>query len=1279
MSARRLRLSTLVALCVLFGGLSLWDTAAHAALAHNYLSKITEVPAKGPHGEAISLSGPLFETNGMAVDAGHLFTSDRIGAPSSSAFALDEWEASSGAFVSQVSRAVGYGNGVAVDHSTGVVYQSNNASVNVLEASGGVLGTWHGAKTPKESFRGGVFGLAVDNSESLADWAKGDVYVGDEYTTGEFVVYVYKPEADGEEAAPVAQIPLAVQGAGSATVAVDESNGDVLVAAGAVVEIFKPTVFDEYEFVGQLTGGPGGPFQNVVSVTAGDGGIYVWESRGKVVYQFNSEGAFLASLRGTPAGAFGAVQSVAVDPASGDLYVSDSNGAASHVDIFGPGVVVPDVTTEPASSIGINGAVLNGTVNPDEAGPATCRFEWGTTASFGNLAPCEPQGVAQGGSPVAVQAQLRGLRPGTTYYYRLQASNANGTNPGEAFQDQQLTTAGPRIDQESASIVTSASATLNARIDPNGALTTYYFQYGTSAAYSSSVPAAPGSEVGSGDGDVAVSVHLQGLAVETTYHYRVIAVSDPNGEPVTVEGPDVTLTTQGLRTDITQPDGRAWELVSPPNKQGADIIAVGNEQGSDIQAAAAGGAMTYTATASIVANPAGNRALETSQAFSARRAPGQWETAEITTAHNEGATEIAVGHSSEYKLFSSDLSLGLVEPVGDTPLPPLAAGSEKTLYLRTASGGYEALVTSSNVPAGTRFGGSGEVVGGVEFVSANPDFSDVVISSDVALVEGDPPAGGLYEWAGGKLRFIGSGTLGDGGAEGQGVVRHAISNDGSRIVMEEGHYFLVDMAREETVQIDAAQGVAEPGSTTEHYRTADAEGSRVFFTSSGRLTPSSTAPEGQEGHGPEDLYVFEVTSGSGEPLAGRLTDLTVPANAGEAAGVSGVIGASEDGSYIYFAAGGALAPGAAAGGNNLYVDHYDAGAKAWTPTFVASLSGGDGPSVGSGSSVTNLNRMTSRVSPSGRYLAFMSEGRLTGYENSDANSGVPDEEVFLYDAGTSRLVCASCNPTGARPTGIHEGNKYEENLFDYTKNWEGRWLAANIPGWTSQSLSSARYQSRYLADSGRLFFNSSDALVPADVNGQEDVYEYEPAGVGGCRPPDYGQSASVVYSEALGGCVALISAGTSSEESAFMDASESGGDVFFLTFSRLAPQDYDTSLDLYDAHECTPSSPCAPTPPAVPAACTTGDACKPAPTTQPTLFGAPSSETFSGAGNVSPSATGASVIPRRSTRAQKLARALKACRKKPAKKRAACRSQAEKRYGAKVSRARKSLSVGTRR
>jgi WD40-like Beta Propeller Repeat len=273
------------------------------------------------------------------------------------------------------------------------------------------------------------------------------------------------------------------------------------------------------------------------------------------------------------------------------------------------------------------------------------------------------------------------------------------------------------------------------------------------------------------------------------------------------------------------------------------------------------------------------------------------------------------------------------------------------------------------------------------------------------------------------------------------------------------------------------------------------------------------------------------------------------------------------------------------------------------------------------SNSSDLTALASRVSPDGRWLAFMSERELTGYDNRDALTGERDQEVYLYDAQSARLACASCNPTGARPVGAAD----HDGLVDGRGIFRERRLAADIPAWTwlggfgGDVFGKAVYQSRYLSDSGRLFFNSHDALVPQDVNGNWDVYQYEPPGVGSCS------TSAATFSERSGGCVGLISSGTSSEESAFLDASatggrdaeghEGGGDVFFLTASKLSSQDYDTALDVYDAHECTGESPCLPAPAAQPPACVTEASCKASPTPQPGVYGLPSSATFSGPGN----------------------------------------------------------------
>jgi hypothetical protein len=482
------------------------------------------------------------------------------------------------------------------------------------------------------------------------------------------------------------------------------------------------------------------------------------------------------------------------------------------------------------------------------------------------------------------------------------------------------------------------------------------------------------------------------------------------------------------------------------------------------------------------------------------------------------------------------------------------------------------------------------------------------------------------------------------------------------------------------------------------YVTASSDDSRVFFTSFQPLTAGSTAVAAGGEKVKEDLYVFELTSHGNEPMHGRLADLSADTNGGEPAMVLGVIGASEDGSYVYFIANGVLGDAGARGARkgdcsrtpfsgaaeievqfaehcNLYMEHYDAATGSWQPpVYIATLSAADQSDWSSrGGNTGEIRKLTGRVSPNGRYLAFMSASSLTGYDNRDANSDQPDEEVYLYNAGAARLVCASCDPTGARPAGLlvppEPGNR--ETLIGRDEGlWPERWIAATIPSWdtvkTVTAAGNTEYQSRYLSDSGRLFFNGVDALVPGDVNGNVDVYEYEPAGAGSCREPGFGQGASVVHDVGAEGCVGLISAGSSSDESLFMDASETGGDVFFMTRSHLSSQDSDSAFDVYDAHECTESAPCAPASAAVPPPCDTGDACKPAATLQPTIYGAPASSTFAGAGNVvAQSPSGKRARSRSGGRVRKLATALRVCRHKTrGHRRRVCEARARRRYGA---------------
>jgi hypothetical protein len=956
--------------------------------------------------------------------------------------------------------------------------------------------------------------------------------------------------------------------------------------------------------------------------------------------------------------------------------------------------------TKPATEVTANSARLEGVLEPLGA---TLEYEF----HYNRGASCEggqttPRAFGEG----TVSAVVDGLLAGTEYTFCLVALNAQGASVGEAVT---FTTplAPPAVHAEYVTNVGARDATLHATIDPDGLPTSYRFEWGTTGAYGASAPV-PEASAGSGLLDVPVELLVEGLAPGTTYHYRVVATNTFEAGSTTV-GADRTFTTQAEASSQLI-DGRGWELVSPPNKRGAALEAATLEGGA-IQAATSGGGLAYIARAPVDAEPAGDRSSAEQQLL-AIRVGGGWSTQDIATPH-EAVAGVTSGELSEYRLFSPDLSAGLVEPTGATPLSP--AASERTPYRREASGEYIPLVNPANVPSGTKFG-AGEEGGvikpstGVRFVAASPALDHILLSAPQALTEGFETGGeqALYEWFAGALQPVsivpgGISAAGEGGADtgvGRQLQRNAVSGDGGRVFFRTasaGHLFMRDMARGESVQLDAPEAGAEGGGEVQ-FQGATVDGSQALFADTARLTAGATA-RGQQ----PDLYTCDLSESVDERSCaekGDLRDLTTTADPSEAADLRGaVIGYSTDLQYIYFVANGILSNGGApvtsathgdclnegrsqkelaAQSCNLYVRH------AGVTRLVAVLSGGDFPDWEAGSSHTDLGRLTSRVSPNGQFLAFMSQRSLTGYDNHDAVSGADDEEVFLYDAVTGKLVCASCTPTGARPAGVHDPFEEEEPplLVDRPQVWAEHWLAGSIPGWTPVATGEALYQSRYLSDDGRLFFNSPAGLVPA-ANREQAVYEFEPEGVGDCTGSTSSTRTTFVRElsgSAVDGCVGLISSGTSGEESAFLDAAATGPgghegeDVFFLTSAALTSADIDGALDVYDAHICSSLLPCPSPVAANPGPCTSAGSCRAAQSPQSPVFGAPPSTTVPGSGNL-PAPT--KRVVKSLTRAQRLAKALKACRRKhDRKKRAACERYARKRYG--VGRTRKAAKKSVR-
>ncbi len=939
-----------------------------------------------------------------------------------------------------------------------------------------------------------------------------------------------------------------------------------------------------------------------------NGDIYAIDTLAETVTIFASTGEQI-TVFSTPHPANGAVDM------NGDLFLNLGNAAGAPVLKFTPSVYpVTPLTTYTAASepvdataayaVGVDPATNDVYVAQKVSDPKIAWYDeagnlLATFAGVGEEGEVEfAQGVGIDGENTAI----------------FVANTVTGEpSRVEIFKPREKYEGPPRVEHISVTEVSGDSATLTAEINPGSHETTYVFQYGLedcSLDPCTSVPATA-VDIGSGDKGVRVSQALTGLAPNTVYHYRVLA-ENSEGSNLALES-NHTFRTETSSLGFQLSDSRAWEIVSPPNKHGAVLQ---GSQNAHVQAAANGESIVYASRGSIEPEPAGNRTAEASTVF-ARRAATGWSSKDITLP-NGSVTQIPVGSLSEYKLFGRDLSAGLVEPRTTVGLSSQA--TERTPYLRQSTDPpvFTPLITAGNVPGGTEFGGDPRnPLGPVNIAGATPDMAHVVLNAQVPLVEGAPPPpfNSLYLWSAGGLRPIsvlpsteGGGladteTLGSGGHQistGH-TVDNAISSDGSRIFWSAHNFtalYLRDTVAEETVRIDVPLGGGGSGASEPIFQGASTDGTAVFFTDSQQLT-GDASPSGR------DLYRCEIPAGSVASGCSSLVDISVPAGlSGESAEVQGLApGVGDDGLTVYFVALGVLDPApnqegetAAPEKPNLYVWRKGEGVR-----YIGTLSKEDEHDWGTSQGIAS--RLSAAASPSGRFFAFASERPLAGNDNLDSKTGEPVQRVYRYDANVDQLACISCKPSGAAPEGELAG---VIKLVDPRRQWEGDQIEAVLPEPTVSDVLSeiSLYSPRAVLDNGRVFFNAADSLVPADANGGWDVYQYEPAVLGSCSQA----SGDAATARSAGGCVSLLSSGTGKSEAGFLDASESGDDVFFMTPARLNPVDEDSELDVYDARvngspgSLTPRVECL------------GEACQAhgTPPNDPT----PSSSVFSGPGNV---------------------------------------------------------------
>lgn len=1069
------------------------------------------------------------------------------------------------------------------------------------------------------------------------------------------------------------------------------------------------------KIIGTPTGAGGAvvPFENPqgVAVDNATGKIFISDYEQKVVDEFSADGQFISQLTGPLSSPFAHPRALAVDQATNELVVTDGENHVADI-VNSSDKYISQVSGEYllqlTKSIAINESskylyvggnqiTILGNLGESSLSTWEATNTPGSPISSGTGKPffggSENLGVDQTtghvyitntdqGSPVVdeytssleeeYEGQLTGPPGGGFTFPTAITVDPNNSDVFVADASGVVDIFGPDIPvspvvtEASYSAVDSGSASLSARIETGSAPSTYHFEYGTTAAYGSS------TESSTTSGRPVVSARVEGLVPNTEYHFRLVAESIGG----TTYGSDVSFRTlpsgiQGL------PDGRVYEMVTPPNKEDAEVYIPEAENPENqaegyltphlAEAAANGDAVVYAGdpTHDGEGESSGNG---NGSDYLAKRLPdGGWTQISIQPPGRR---------LTEYRGFSADLSVGvLTSPTenpeqselqlpGDNTPGGVQIGEEYKALIDIYSHdlleeSYQPLFTAAPKRSPLEFGGvvpdtgTGEDGHSPIYAGASADMSRLLFEANDDLLEGEgllqkelredvkqemsyyqAELDYLYDWHQGQLSLIDvlpdgrvaqNATFGSShfpGEEDRGNppdFSHVISSDGSRIfwstlegsgyspkptalyVRENGEQPQSPLNEngECTVPADACTIQIDKGIEGEggaRFWTASSDGSKAFFTKGA-------------------LYEYEVNPVGGR--LGMLTDLTPGVE------VQGVLGASEDGDSIYYVSG---------SGELNFLHEED---NKWDiPVSIATLSGQDGYGVSpfnglllfalnyegtAGDWVPDIGQRTAEVTPNGQGLVFMSSQSLKvpGYPAGYPSDG--RDEVYVYDASQKKLFCASCSQSG------------EEGASGFIPV---SWSDSYIPTLISKS-------------GERVFFDSPTSLVSRDTNGKMDVYEWEREGSGSCKQGD----------GADGGCIYLLSGGTSNESSWLLGASTSGSDVFMITRADLTADAQDELYKVFDARVEGSN-------PVTPPACT-GTGCQGVPAPAP-IFATPSSVTYNGVGNFSP--IGGVVLKvkakeRSLTRRQKLMKALVVCRGKPRKRRAICVANAKKRYG----------------
>jgi hypothetical protein len=386
--------------------------------------------------------------------------------------------------------------------------------------------------------------------------------------------------------------------------------------------------------------------------------------------------------------------------------------------------------------------------------------------------------------------------------------------------------------------------------------------------------------------------------------------------------------------------------------------------------------------------------------------------------------------------------------------------------------------------------------------------------------------------------------------------------DGSAVYARVGGATTIDASASQCTRAPSDPGGACNADLGAVFQGANADGTRVYFTTRQQLVDADTDST-------RDLYECDIPSGTPAPdgAVNPCPDLRQVSGATSGADVQGVARISDDGSRAYFVAAGVLASNtdandavAVAGDDNLYVWQRDTAHPAGETRFVAKVDPSDAGGVyNSGlwlpGSSPDVKGGLAQATDDGRYLVFASHAALIDHgPMADTDTAL---DVYRYDAETGALTRLSADVNG------EGGNEPED---------------ANIKSISYNGTLPDRPYARVAMsdDGGSVVFTTSEALAPSDTNGTPDTYLWHE------------------------GRLSLISSGKPSNDGPFQGfpnalgynafdtalISPSGRDVYFMTTAQLVSSDSDTVMDIYDARV---NGGFAPTP--TPTPCS-GDACQ---------------------------------------------------------------------------------------